>query len=38
MSTNSDVYLYIPEEDSFAHLYAHWDGYYEYAGMQLLRN
>lgn len=38
MSTNSEVYLYIPEEDSFAHLYAHWDGYYEYAGMQLLRN
>ena len=36
MSTNSTINLYNPKVDKFKQVFAHWDGYYAWAGMQLL--
>lgn len=37
MSTNSTINVYDPQRKEFKQLYAHWDGYYEWAGLMLLR-
>lgn len=36
MGTNSALNLYNPKVNKFKSVTAHWDGYYSYAGMQLL--
>ena len=36
MGTNSALNLYNPKVNKFKSVSAHWDGYYSYAGMQLL--
>lgn len=37
MSTNSTINKYYSKTNSFKQRYAHWDGYYEWAGMMLMR-